>query len=32
MGVWGAKAPRLEIVCKSDTLSVDFEQFLVKLS
>ena len=32
VGVWGATPPRLEIVVKSDTLSVDLDQFLVKLS
>ena len=30
VGVWEARAPRLEIVSKSDTLSVDLDQFLVK--
>ena len=33
VGVWGNESPpMLEIVGKSNTLSVDLDQFLVKLS
>ena len=32
VGVWGRQPPRLEIVCKSDTLSVGLDYFLVKFS
>ena len=31
-GVWGREPPRLEIVSKSDTFSVDLDQLLAKLS
>ena len=32
VGVWGTRAPRLEIVRKSGTLSVDLDKFLARLS
>ena len=32
MGLWGARAPWLEILGESDTLLVDLDQFVVKLS